>query len=82
MAGRRVLYIGRWVRRGAVETGGPRIKRGSEVVFKLQAPERAGKRVFDGSLSGSEGEGEGEGAGWGATSSTSTCTGGQGGGAG
>lgn len=26
-------------------------QRGSEVVFKLEAPERAGKRVFDGSLS-------------------------------
>lgn len=34
-------------------------KRGSEVVFKLQAPERAGKRVFDGSLSRCED------AGWG-----------------
>lgn len=33
-----------------VETSGPRVKRGSEVVFKLQAQERAGKRVFDGPL--------------------------------
>lgn len=33
-----------------VETSGPRVKRGSDVVFKLQTRERAGKRGFDGSL--------------------------------